>query len=185
MTRKHAWLVAVTVAVLATALVTAQHVKKGSIATIESQEMLVDWGTGVTEMTGNVKVTIRGDYDATITASSVYVTADVEKAQVLSLEARGPVRVDIDTAPVDGKRSHVTASCTQRATFSEKTMVVVLEGNAHAEISGAGSVVSGVEAAKYDGQSMTIDLNKRTIRTKQATAEIQMAPAAEVPKGNG
>ena len=36
-----------------------------------------------------------------------------------------------------------------------------------------------MESAKYDGESITIDLNKRTIKLKQATLEMQMAPPAE------
>jgi len=187
MTRRSAIAIILAAVVLLAAAVLAQHIRKGSVAVIRSDDMQVDWGTGLTEMTGNVRVDIKGDYTATMTASSVIVKADLEKAQVLSLEARGPVRFDIDTAPVEGKRSHITASCTQQAVFSEQTMVVTLEGNAHAEITGATAVVGQVEAAKYDGETVSIDLNKRSIRLKQATAEIHMAPEAtktEAAPGN-
>jgi hypothetical protein len=164
------------------AVVCAQHIKQGSVAVIRSDELEVDWGTGLTEMTGNVRLDIKGDYTASMTASSVILKGDLEKSRVLSVEARGPVNFTVDTAPADGKRSHITASCSQVATFSEQTMVVTMVGNAHAEITGAEAMVSQIESAKYDGESMTIDLNQRKIKLKQATAEVHMAPEAGRPQ---
>jgi phage gp45-like len=161
----------------------AQHIKKGSVAVIRSDELVVDWGTGDTEMTGNVRVDIKGDYTATMTASRVLVKADLEKSQVLSFEAVGPVSFEIDTKPVDGQRSHITAHCSRSATFSEQTMLVTMVGNAHAEITGASAVASQLESAKYDGDSMTIDLENRKINLKQATAEVHMAPQTEKTEG--
>ena len=176
------WLSLVLVgALLLVAAACAQHIKRGSVAVIRSDELEVDWGTGVTEMTGNVRVDIKGDYAATMWASAVTVRADLEKAQVLSLEAHGPVKFDIDTAPVEGKRSHIEATCKRQATFSEQTMTATLEGNAHVEITGAGAMVSQVESVRYDGDSLTIDLTNHKIKLKQATAEVQMAPGAEKP----
>ncbi len=164
------------------ALASAQHVKQGSVAVIRSDELEVDWGTGLTEMTGNVRMDIRGDYTASMAASSVILKGDLEKSRVLSVEARGPVNFTIDTVSADGKRSHIAASCSQLATFSEQTMIVTMVGNAHAEITGAEAVVSQVQSAKYDGESMTIDLNQRMIKLKQATAEVHMAPETEKPQ---
>jgi hypothetical protein len=179
--RAVALILALSVLVLAAAY--AQHIKKGSVAVIRSDELVVDWGTGDTEMTGNVRVDIKGDYTATMTASRVLVKADLEKSQVLSFEALGPVNFEIDTKPVDGQRSHITARCSQSATFSEQTMLVTMVGNAHAEIAGAAAVASQVESAKYDAASMTINLDNRTITSKQATAEVHMAPQAEKTEG--
>jgi len=179
---RHAITILSASALLVAAVVCAQHVKKGSVAIIRSDELEVDWGTGLTEMTGNVRMDIRGDYTASMAASSVVLKGDLEKSRVLSVEARGPVSFTVDTAPVDGKRSHITASCSQMATFTEQTMIVTMVGNAHAEITGAEAVVSQVESAKYDGESMTIDLNKRKIRLKSATAEVHMAPEAAQPE---
>jgi hypothetical protein len=164
------------------AVVCAQHLKKGSVAEIRSDELEVDWGTGLTEMTGHVSMTIRGDYTATMTASSVTLTGDLERSRVLSVEARGPVNFVVDTAPANGQRAHIVASCSQVATFSEQTMIVTMVGNAHAEITGAEAVVSQLESAKYDGESMTIDLNKCKFKLKQATAEVHMAPETATPQ---
>ncbi|MGQ9731715.1 MAG: LptA/OstA family protein [Candidatus Zipacnadales bacterium] len=160
-----------------------QHIRKGSVATIRSDEMEVDWGTGVTTMTGNVRVEIKGEYEATLVASSVVVKADIEKSQLLSLEAHGPVQFDMITAPVNGQRSHIVARCSQSATFSETTMIVQLQGDAHAEIRGGGRAfgTAEVESARYDGESITVDLNKRTIKLRQATLEMQMAPPTQKP----
>ena len=157
----------------------AQHVKQGSVATITSDELEIDYGTGVTEMTGNVKMNIRGDYTATMNASSVTLKGDLEKSRILSVEAHGPVDFVIDTTDKDGKRAHITASCSREATFTEQTMIVTMVGNAHAEITGAEAVATQLESAKYDGDSMTIDLNNRKISLKKATAEVHLAPQVE------
>lgn len=172
-------------ALLAAAVGYAQHIKKGSVAVIRSEELDLDLNTGSTEMTGNVRVDIKGGYTATMTASSVSVAADLEKAQVLSFEARGPVKLVFDTTNKEGKPLHVVASCSQKATFSEQTMIATMEGNAHAEVTGAEAVVSQIESAKYDGDSMTIDLNQRKIKVKQATAEVHMAPEVAPPAEQG
>jgi len=156
----------------------AQHVKQGSVATLTSDELEIDYGTGLTEMTGNVTMSIRGDYTATMTASSVTLKGDIEKSRVLSVEARGPVNFVIDTTTKDGKQAHITARCSREATFSEETMIVTMVGNAHAEVTGAEALAAQLESAKYDGDSMTIDLDNRKISLKKATAEVHLAPQA-------
>lgn len=165
----------------------AQLIKKGSVAVIRSDEMEVDWSTGITEMTGNVKVTITGDYTATMTATSVILTGDLEKTRILSIEARGPVNFVIDAKSKNGKPIHITARCSQQATFSEQTMVATMVGDAHAEMTGAPSGTTAVESFRYDGESMTIDLKNRKIRVKGATTEVRLAPEpakAEASQGN-
>jgi len=168
-------------ALLLLAAAYAQHVKQGSVATITSDELEIDYGTGVSEMTGNVTMTIRGDYTATMNASRVVLKGDIEKSRILSVEAHGPVNFVIDTTSKDGKRSHITASCSREATFSEQTMIVTMVGNAHAEIIGGEALAAQLESAKYDGESMTIDLNNRKINLKKATAEVHLAPQEEKP----
>jgi lipopolysaccharide export system protein LptA len=168
-------------ALLLLAAAYAQHVRQGSVATITSDELEIDYGTGVTEMTGNVSMTIRGDYTATMAASRVILKGDVEKSRVLSVEARGPVDFVIDTTDKDGKRTHITASCSREATFTEQTMIVTMVGNAHAEVIGGQALAAQLESAKYDGESMTIDLNNKKISLKKATAEVHLAPQEEKP----
>jgi len=179
MRRRWAIALFLVVALALVAVVCAQHVKKGSVAVIRSDELEVDLDTGVTEMTGNVRVDIKGDYNASMTASTVIVIADLEKSRVVSLEARGPVNFVVDTTTKDGKPLHVTASCSQKATFSEETMVATMVGDAHAEMAGAAAVASQLESLKYDGESVTIDLKSRKIKVRKATAEVRMAPATE------
>lgn len=160
----------------------AELIKKGSVAVIRSDEMEVDWSTGVTEMTGNVKVTITGDYMATMTAASVILTGDLEKTRILSIEARGPVNFVVDAKNKDGKPVHITARCSQQATFSEQTMLATMVGDAHAEMTGAVGAATSVESFRYDGQSVTIDLKNRKIRVKGASTEVRLAPEPTKPE---
>jgi hypothetical protein len=172
------------VLVLAAAATVSQQVLRGNVATIQAKELEVDWETGSTKMTGDCRVDIKGDYEATMTTPALVFTTDIEKAQVLSFEATGPVSFDILTRPTNGKRSRIVARCSDSATFSEQTMLVVMKGNAHAEITGVPRVES-VKSAVYDGESMTIDLKNHTIKLAQAHLEVEMAPQAGAPGAEG
>lgn len=157
-----------------------QYVKRGNIATVQAEQLEYDWETGDTKMTGNCRVDIKGDYDATMTTPALVITTDIEKAQVLSFEATGPVTFDIVTRPTDGKRSRIQARCSDSATFSEETMLAVMKGDAHAEVTSLPRAES-VQSAVYDGDSMTIDLKNHKIKLSQAHLKVEMAPAAGGP----
>ena len=175
--KARAWALTGLILLLAAAIAVSQHVKRGSAATIQADRLQYDWETGDSEMSGNCRVDIKGEYEATMTASSVLVKTDIEKAQVLFFEARGPVDFDILTMPANGKRSRIQARCSNSATFSEQTMLVVMKGDVHAEIDGVPKVET-VQSAVYDGDSMTIDLENHTIDLVPAHLNIEMAPAA-------
>jgi lipopolysaccharide export system protein LptA len=172
------WVALAAAALLVAGATAQQRVRRGSVAIITADEIETSWDSGQAQMTGHVNVQIKGDYDATITAPSLTVETDLQKSQLLALTARGPVSFDIVTRSAEGKASRIVASCTDQATFSERTMIVVLKGNAHAEVTGMPRA-EGVESAKYDGDSMTVDLRKHTIRLTQAHLNVEMAPPAE------
>jgi len=157
------------------------QVLHGSIVDIYAAEVVVDWMTGVATLTGKVRVEIKGDYDANMTAPKVTATTSQEKNQVLSLEAQGPVTIDVVTKTPEGKQWRVSARCSDSATFSEQTMIAVLKGNAHAEATGLPRLEE-MESAEYDGDTMTVDLKKHLLTFTQAHINAEMAPQAPSPE---
>jgi lipopolysaccharide export system protein LptA len=164
-----------TALVLVAAVGVGQQVRRGNVATIQAEQLEYDWETGDTKMTGNCRVDIKGDYDATMTTPALTFKTDIEKAQVLSFEASGPVNFDILTRPSNGKRSRILARCSDSATFSEQTMLVVMQGDAHAEITSLPRTET-LQSAVYDGDSMTIDLKNHKVKLSQAHLKVEMAP---------
>ena len=155
-----------------------QKVLHGSVADIYATDVEVDLATGVATLTGNVRVQIKGAYDATMTAPTIVAKQSQEKNQVISLDAQGPVNLDVLTKGADGKQFRVTARCSDSATFSEQTMVAVLKGNAHAEVTGLPRA-EAVESARYDGDTLTVDFKHNKIKLTQAHVNVEMAPEAE------
>ena len=173
----------VAAAILAVELTAAwpqQVVRRGSVAVVTADSLEMSLDSGVLEMTGNVNVNIKGDYTATMTAPSVRVETDKEKNQVVSIKATGPVTADVLTKPQDGKQQRIVARCSDEATFSEKTMIIEMRGNAHADVSGMPRG-EGVESMKFDGDSMSINLKTHKVNLKQAHVNVEMAPPAEKP----
>ncbi len=169
------WPLVLLVLMLVAAVAVGQQIKRGNVATIQAEQLEYDWETGDTKMTGNCRVDIKGDYDATMTTPALVFRTDIETAQVLSFEATGPVTFDILTRPTDGKRSRIQARCSDSATFSEETMLAIMKGNAHAEITRLPRAES-VQSVVYNGDSLTIDLRNHKIHFSGAHLEVEMAP---------
>jgi lipopolysaccharide export system protein LptA len=162
--------------------VAQQHALRGNVADIFADEMEVDYANNTATLAGGVRVQIKGSYDATMTAPRVTAVTSEDTNQLVALEASGPVTLDVTSTTSEGKQLRVSARCSQVATFSEKTMIAVLKGNAHAEVTKLPRL-EGVESAKYDGETLTVDLKAHTIKLGGGVhLNVEMAPEQPKPE---
>ncbi len=171
--RTVAWLLGV--ALVAGTVVVAQQSSKTTTAEFGAEEVAWDWTTNVFELVGGCWLNIKADHDARMTARAMTVKADKNLQQVEMLTAAGPVKFEVLTAKdKDGLQRKIVASCSQKATYEEKTQVVELIGNAEADVT---TLPEGnVEAAHLTGDKVTVDLkaNKVTVTKAHVTVTTEI-----------
>ncbi len=161
------------VAVIAGALSVAagQQVRRTETGTVTADLIEYDFGTNDFTATGNAHVTILGRHNAQIRAPKLTMDLSDQLDRILRLEAAGPVRFEVVTAPDDeGLRRQIEASATQSAVYVDETQTVTLTGDAVADVR---TLPEGeVEAARFEGQSIVVNLAKSTLSVRQAKIEV-------------
>ena len=158
---------------LVSCLAFAQNSKKTQSAVIEGEVSVFHWSTNELALTGNVSVQVTSANATTMTAPKM--TAKFSKGMdlILSLVASGPVHVEIITAPdADGVRNRITATCNDKAEYSETTQKIMLFGGAVADYV---SLPEGPESrrAHFTGEAIEADLNTSMLTVTKAHITVQ------------
>lgn len=163
-------------AVLVAATAFCQQVRKTRTATITAKTMELDWDKNVVDFAGNCKLTVGGDYDATMTAPSMTASFTSQPVTVKTLVAKGPVVFTVITRPDgQGRKRKIVASARNQATYSEETQVVKLTGQAVADLTPLDEK-DPVEAVHFTGETITASLktNRLTVDDANLTIKGQM-----------
>ena len=170
---------------LVSCLAWAQNSKKTQSADIKGDGSVFNWNTNELTLTGSVSVQITSANATTMTAPKM--TAKFSKAMdlILNLVASGPVRLEIITAPdADGVRSRMTATCTDKAEYSETTQKIVLHGGAVADYV---SLPEGPESrtAHFTGDEIEANLNTSELTVLnthiRVSSPLKAPPAPSAP----
>jgi len=167
----------------AAATLVAQPAAKTDHATIDAEQLEYDIDTGQAVLTGNCVVAIEGRVTGSLQATKLTVNIDTQANKIDNLEASGPVTFDGITERVQGgvgKRVHVVGSCQDRATFSEKTMILSLIGAAKLATV-AMPQDQNVKHAQFDGQTISYDLNANKVRGTQVHMQMEIATKEPAP----
>jgi len=169
--------------VAAAAVLAAQPAAQTDRATIDADQLEYDIDSGQAVLTGNCLVSIEGRVTGTLRASKVAVNIDTAANKIDNLEATGPVTFDGITDRVQGgagKRVQVVGSCRDRATFSEKTMILSLIGAAHlATVTMPQD--QDVKRAQFDGQTISYDLDANRVRGTKVRIQMEIATKERAP----
>ena len=146
----------------------AQNSKKTQSAEIKGDSMTFNWVSNEVVMTGNAMVQIEGTNPTTMTAPKM--TAKLSKAgdTILTLIAYGQIHLDLTTQPdSDGVRAKITATCNDKAEYSETTQKIMLYGGAVADYL---SLPEGPDSrrAHFTGDQMEADLSTSTLTVTRA-----------------
>lgn len=151
----------------------AQTTKRTRTASITAASMEFDWDKNVAEFTGNTKLVVGGDYDATMTAPKMTARLSPKADSIVSLVAAGPVKfVVVTRAGSGGVRRKITASATKEATYSEDTQVVKLVGNAVADMAPI-NAPDTVEAMHFAGQTIVANLKTSRLTVDDANLTVK------------
>ncbi len=163
----------------------AQNSKKTQSAEIKGDSLVFNWVSNEVVLTGNASVQIASANPTIMTAPKM--TAKLSKAadQIVNLVAYGQIHLKITTAPdPDGVRGRITATCNDKAEYSETTQKILLYGGAVADYV---SLPEGPESrrAHFTGDQMEADLNTSTLTVTKAhisvNAPLKTPPAATAP----
>ncbi len=123
-------------------------------------------------VTGNpATMVIEGGHKAQLRAPRMEIDADERLEEIHGAVASGPVSLELLTAPdVNGRRRRITASCTQRATYSKADDTVVMIGNVVADII---TLPEGeAEAAHLESETITVNLRTSTLTARPGSFEV-------------
>lgn len=170
--RKHLRIALLALAVLVAATAFCQQVKRTRTATITAKTMELDWDSNQVDFSGNCKLTIGGDYNATMVAPSMSASFASKPATVKSLVARGPVSFTIITRPdKEGHKRKIVASARDQATYSEDTQTVKLVGQAVADMTPLEGG-DAVETVHFTGQTITANLKTNRLTVDDANLTV-------------
>ena len=156
---------------LAAAIAGGQQVRRTETGTVSADLIEYDFGANAFTATGNTRVTILGTHNAELRAPELTMDLSDQLNQILSVDATGPVYLEVLTAPDDeGLRRRIIARASAGAAYRQSTQTVVLSGQAVADVT---TLPEGnVEAAHFEGQSIVVDLAKSTLTAREATIEV-------------
>ena len=167
-------------AALLAAGATGQQTRTTETGKVTADLIEYDFGRHAFTATGNTHVTIDGRHQAEIRAPSLSMDLSQNMDQIRLIEARGPVRFEVLTAPDEnGIRRRIDASANQSATYRQADETVVLAGNARANVTSVPA--DGADAAQFSGESIVVNLATSTLSVRQATIEV----TTEVTPGGG
>jgi lipopolysaccharide export system protein LptA len=182
-----AGIIATTVAVAGLALAQQQQqIKQAQNAVITAQTMDYDWVNNTVDFTGNTRVVLKGEYDATMTSPSLAVKLSPKGDRVLTMEAAGPVNFTVTTKPdANGLRRKIVGTAKERATYDDATQVVKLLGGASADLlpiepgaapaegTEAPQGLARAEAIHFTGQTITANLKTSKMTVDDANLQVE------------
>ncbi len=157
---------------LVVAGVTAQQVRQTRTGRLVFNELQWDFAHNTIVVTGNpASMVVEGLHKAQLRSPRMEIDADQRLEEIHGATAAGPVSLDLLTAPdVDGRRRRITASCTQRATYSKAEDTVVMSGNVVADIV---TLPEGeAEAAHLESETIIVNLRTSTLTARPGTFEV-------------
>lgn len=157
---------------LLASLAIAQQVKKSRTATVTAQSMDFDWSSNTFVFSGNAKLSIGGDMEATMSAPTVTFSFDEKAKAIKNLIAKGPVQFTVVTKPgADGSKRKIVASASQEATYSEDTQIVKLVGSAVADMLPLEG--NAAEAVHFTGETITANLKTNRLTVDNANVTVR------------
>ncbi len=135
---------------------TAQRqVHKGTKVTIEAESLEYDLTTDVLVMAGGCSVAIADAAQTRMSAPKVTITPEEGENRVISVEAQGPVSFSRIIDPGNADR-RLKASCSQRATFSERSGLGSLIGSVRVTVT---ETPDKGDVATINGNSLEFSLD--------------------------
>lgn len=173
-------LLLVLAAILIVAVASAQQTRRTETGKVTADLIEYDFARHAFSARGNTHVSLDGRHQADIRAPSLSMNLSESMNQILRIEAAGPVRFEVLTAPDEnGTRRRIKASASQSATYRHDAQTVVLSGNARADVTS--EPPDGAEAAQFSGESITVNLETSMLSVRQATIEV----TTEIDAGGG
>lgn len=139
-------------------------------ATVDADEVTWNWGTNLTEFTGNCKVVIISPQQATLTAPRISLKlekSDAGQSVIHQLKTVGETHLTLITQPDSkGIRRKMTGTASQGATYSERSNTVVLAGGAKID---SVSLPEGPDSERisFTAEALTVDLGAEEVRASK------------------
>ncbi len=146
-------------------------------ATVDADEMTWNWGTNLTEFTGNCKVVIISPQQATLTAPRISLKlekSDAGQSVIHQLKTVGATHLTLITQPDSkGIRRKMTGTASQGATYSERSNTVVLAGGAKID---SVSLPEGADSEhiSFTAEALSVNLATETITASKGHMKISI-----------
>ncbi len=166
-----AWTVAGLVALLVVSA-TAQQVRQTRTGRLVFDVLEWNFANNTIVVTGSpATMVVEGRHKAELRSPRLEIDADERLEEIHGATAAGPVHLDLLTATDDtGRRRRITASCTQRATYSKAEDTVTMTGGVVADIV---TLPAGeAEAAHLESESITVNLRTSTLTARPGSFEV-------------
>ncbi len=144
-------------------------------AEVYADEVTWNWGTNLTEFTGDCRVVITSPQQATLTAPRISLKlekSDGGRSVIHQLKTVGATHFTLITRPDSkGIRRKMTGTASQGATYSERSNTVVLAGGAKID---SVSLPEGPDSERisFTAEALTVDLGAQVVRASKGHMKI-------------
>lgn len=154
--------------------------KQARDATLSADKLKFNLKTRALELTGNCRVTIKGDEQATMVAPKITAELDAKTGQLAAVNAAGPVKFIITTKKdAAGVQRKVDAEARGGATYAGGKRIVTLTGGATATITTI-PTEAGIEPTRLTGKTLILNIDTMEVEGEEVEVDAQI-PAPEEP----